>query len=68
MRTQRSRRDRQKWANLFEFSARHDAPQVPGALAPLRITPPDGRTIQAQATDASALLSAVLGRLIQLIP
>jgi hypothetical protein len=53
---------------MLEFSARYDAPPVSGALAPLRITLPDGRTIQAQATDASALLSAVLGRLIQLIP
>jgi uncharacterized protein len=51
-----------KWANMLEFSARYDAPPTPGALAPLRITLPDGRTIQAQAPDASALLSAVLGR------
>jgi uncharacterized protein len=51
-----------KWANMLEFSAGYDAPPTPGALAPLRITLPDGRTIQAQAPDASALLSAVLGR------
>jgi uncharacterized protein YcbX len=51
-----------KWANLFEFCARYDAPPTPGALAPLRITLPDGRTIQAQDPDASAVLSAVLGR------
>ena len=51
-----------KWANMLEFSARYEAPPVSGALAPLRITLPDGRTIQAQATDASAMLSAVLGR------
>jgi hypothetical protein len=51
-----------KWANMLEFSARYDAPPVPGALAPLRITLPDGRTMQAPATDASAMLSAVLGR------
>jgi uncharacterized protein len=51
-----------KWANLFEFCARYDAPPTPGALAPLRITLPDGRTIQAQDPDASAVLSTVLGR------
>src|SRR4029453_6479488 len=32
-----------KWANLFEFCARYDAPPTPGALAPLSITLPDGR-------------------------
>jgi uncharacterized protein YcbX len=51
-----------KWANMLEFGAHYDAPPVPGALAPLRITLSDGRTIQAQAPDASAMLSAVLGR------
>ena len=51
-----------KWATMLEFSARYDAPPGPGALAPLRITLPDGRTMQALATDASAILSAVLGR------
>src|ERR671922_2542616 len=51
-----------KWANMFEFCARYDAPPTPGALAPLRITLPDGRTIQAQDPDASGVLSVVLGR------
>jgi uncharacterized protein YcbX len=51
-----------KWANMLEFSAHYDAVPTPGALAPLRITLPDGQTIQAQAPDASAMLSAVLGR------
>jgi uncharacterized protein YcbX len=51
-----------KWANMLEFSARYDAPPAPGVLAPLCIILPDGRTIQAQAPDASAMLSAVLGR------
>lgn len=55
-----------KWANMLEFSARYDAPPAPGALAPLCITLPDGRTIQAQAPDASAVLSAVLGRPVML--
>ncbi|HSL04916.1 MAG TPA: MOSC N-terminal beta barrel domain-containing protein [Nitrospiraceae bacterium] len=51
-----------KWANLLEFRAWYDAPPVPGALAPLRITLPDGQTIQGQAADTSAILSAALGR------
>ena len=51
-----------KWSNMLGFSARYDAPPIPGALAPIHITLPDGRTIQAQAPDASAVLSAVLGR------
>ena len=51
-----------KWANMFEFTARYDTPPTPGELAPLTITLPDGRSIQAQASDASAVLSAVLGR------
>ncbi len=51
-----------KWANMFEFSARYDAPPRRGELAPLSITLPDGRSIQAQAPDVSSVLSAVLGR------
>jgi uncharacterized protein len=51
-----------KWPSMLEFCARYDAPPTPGALAPLRITLPDGRTIQAQDPDASAVLSAVLAR------
>jgi uncharacterized protein YcbX len=55
-----------KWPTLLECSARYDAPPMPGALAPLSITLPDGRTIQAQDPDASAVLSAVLERQIVL--
>lgn len=51
-----------KWPAMLEFSARYDTPPVPGALAPLCITLPDGRTVQAQATDASAILSTMLNR------
>jgi MOSC domain-containing protein len=51
-----------KWPTMLEFCARYDAPPTPGALAPLRITLPDGRTMQGQAPDASAVLSAELGR------
>lgn len=34
-----------KWATLLECSARYEAPPTPGALAPLHITLPDGRTL-----------------------
>jgi uncharacterized protein YcbX len=55
-----------KWANMLEFSAWYDASPTPGVLAPLYITLPDGKTLQAQAPDASAVLSAVLGRPVRL--
>ncbi|HEY5866643.1 MAG TPA: MOSC N-terminal beta barrel domain-containing protein [Candidatus Tectomicrobia bacterium] len=55
-----------KWANMFEFCARYEAPPTPGALGLLRITLPNGRTIHAQDPDASAVLSAVLGRTVVL--
>jgi uncharacterized protein YcbX len=55
-----------KWANLLECGARYDVPPAPGALALLRLTLPDGRTIQAQDPAASAILSTVLGRPVEL--
>src|SRR4029453_11172324 len=55
-----------KGANMFEFSARYDAPPQPGVLAPLRIILPDGRVLHAQDPDASAVLSALLGRTVVL--
>ncbi len=51
-----------KWAKMLEFCARYDAPPKAGELAPLSITLPDGRSIHAQAPDASSVLSSVLGR------
>ena len=33
-----------KWSNMLGFSARYDAPPGLGALAPIHITLPDGRT------------------------
>jgi uncharacterized protein len=55
-----------KWPSMLEFSARYDMSPTPGELAPLCITLPDGRAIQAQDPDASAVLSAVLGRTVSL--
>jgi MOSC domain-containing protein len=51
-----------KWAAMLEFRARYDAPPSPAELAPISITLPDGRTIQAQDPEASAVMSALLGR------
>ena len=50
-----------RWSQMFEFSARYDAPPTVGELAPLSISLPDGRSISAQAADASSALSAALG-------
>lgn len=55
-----------KWSNMLGFSARYEVPPAPGELAPIHITLPDDRIIQAQAPDASAVLSAVLGRPVRL--
>jgi uncharacterized protein YcbX len=51
-----------KWANMFEFAARYDTPPTPEELAPLSISLPDGRSVQAQAPDVSSVLSGILGR------
>jgi uncharacterized protein len=55
-----------KWPTLLECAARYETPPTPEALAPLHITLPDGRTIQAHDPDASAVLSAVLARPVML--
>lgn len=56
-----------KWPTMLEFVAFYDGPPVPEAIASLRITLPDGRTIQGSAPDASAMLSAALGRPVTLV-
>jgi uncharacterized protein len=50
-----------KWPHLLGCAARYEVPPTPDALAPLRITLPDGRSIRAEDPDASAVLSTVLG-------
>src|SRR4029453_11155090 len=55
-----------KWAKMLEFRAYYATPSTPGALASLRIILPDGQMLQGQAPDASAVLSAVLGRPVRL--
>jgi uncharacterized protein YcbX len=51
-----------KWANLFEFHAMYEAAPSLATSAPVRITLPDGRHIRTADPDASAILSAQLGR------
>jgi uncharacterized protein len=51
-----------KWPALLECSARYDAPPMPGTLAPLRITLPDGQSLQTHDPNTSAALSDILGR------
>jgi len=51
-----------KWPTLLECSAHYEAPPTRQALAPLCITLPDGRSLQARDPNASAALSTVLGR------
>jgi uncharacterized protein YcbX len=55
-----------KWANLFEFRAAYESAPQPESLAPVGITLPDGSIIHAADLDASARVSAVLGRPIKL--
>jgi uncharacterized protein len=55
-----------KWPNLLDFRAAYEPTAGPTDVAPLRITLPDGRTVFAQDPDASAVLSAVLGRTVVL--
>ncbi len=50
-----------KWPNLLEYYARYEAAPMPEALAPLRLTLPDGRALYAHDPNVSAALSAILG-------
>jgi uncharacterized protein len=50
-----------KWPTLLECAARYEVPPAHKGLAPLRITLPDGRSLQAHDPDVSAVLSTVLG-------
>jgi uncharacterized protein YcbX len=51
-----------KWPGLLDFRAAYAAPPQPDALAPVRITLPDGGVIHAADSDASTVISAVVGR------
>jgi uncharacterized protein len=50
-----------KWPNLLECYAHYEVAPTPEALAPLRLTLPDGRAMYAHDPDVSAALSAILG-------
>jgi uncharacterized protein YcbX len=50
-----------KWPTLLEYYARYEAAPIPDTLASLRITLPDGRSLQVHDPNASAALSDLLG-------
>jgi uncharacterized protein len=51
-----------KFAQMLDCRATYEAPPVDGAATPIKIQLPDGRMLHAADADASAQLSAVLGR------
>src|SRR5512146_94600 len=51
-----------KWPAMLGYRSSYDSPPRAGGLAPVTIAFPDGATIHADDSDASARLSAVLGR------
>lgn len=51
-----------KIARMLDCRAAYEAPPVEGEFAPVKITTPDGRVLHAADRDASAQLSAALGR------
>jgi uncharacterized protein YcbX len=55
-----------KWANLFEFTATYETPPSLATFASVTITLPDGRQLRTADPDASAILSAQLGRSVTL--
>lgn len=55
-----------KWPAMLGFRASYDLPPRAGELAPVTIVCPDGTTIHADDPEASARLSAVLGRSVSL--
>lgn len=55
-----------KFANMLGLRSSYDSPPAPGALAPVTIVLPDGARLHADDSDASARLSAALGRPVRL--
>jgi hypothetical protein len=51
-----------KFARMLDCRAAYETPPVDDESAPIKIDLPDGRTLHAADTDASARLSSVLGR------
>lgn len=51
-----------KFAQMLDCRATYETPPIDGESAPIKIQLPDGRVLHAADADASAQLSAVLGR------
>jgi uncharacterized protein YcbX len=56
-----------KWPNLFSFQATYTEPLNGGKVPPVRITLPNGDTIQSDAADLADVLSATLGKPVQFL-
>jgi len=57
-----------RWARLFELRAAYlEPPDGAGELPPVRITLPGGESTRSDDADADDVLSAVLGRAVQLV-
>jgi len=55
-----------KWPSMLSFRASYDSPPRPDGHAPVTIALPGGGTIHAEDAEASAKLSAAVGRPVQL--
>lgn len=58
-----SAKNPRKWPRIFDFSANFvEAPSAAGALPNVRITMPDGTSVETGQADVDGVLSAALGR------
>jgi uncharacterized protein len=55
-----------KWANMLGFSAAFEGTPLPDKLPSVKITLPDGRSVQADDPRASDVISSYLGRAVKL--
>lgn len=55
-----------KWPGLFGYSSAYLAPVSDGGLPPVRVTLPDGGTVDSDAPDVDTALSRALGRKVTL--
>ncbi|MGB7416575.1 MAG: MOSC N-terminal beta barrel domain-containing protein [Thermosynechococcaceae cyanobacterium] len=63
-----SAKNPKKWAKLLDFQAALEAiPQAHEAIPAVKVVLPDGNSITSEASDASTVLSTLLGREVQLL-
>jgi uncharacterized protein YcbX len=61
-----SAKNPRKWPQLFDYRAAYTGPLHGEALAPLRITLPDGNTVSSGQPDHDLVLSSAVGRAVSL--